>query len=456
MSELRIPDLGEGIEEGTVTAVLVAVGDVLEPGQSVIEIETDKVTLEVPAPRGGTIAAIEVSAAQVVRPGDLVLRLAAAPAEPPGDPVVAGEREAARQGRPGATDPGASCGGPRVGTQRVAAADAASGARPAPDAVARPGRGDGHGDGERPPAAPAPYRPLPAGPAARREARELGVDLAMVPASGPRGRITREDVRRHVRALCADNPSSAASSDAPAAPPLPDLAAHGPVRREPLSRIERTTAANLTRAARSVPMAWVAREVDVSALEQARRRLRAQQTPDAPPLTLTSVLCKALAVAVQEQPRFNAAFDAAGEAVVYRGYVNIGVAVDTPRGLLVPVLRDADRLDIRAIAAVLSGLSSAARDGTLGAAELRGAGITVSNLGALGVDAMQPLVNWPEAAILGVSAMRRVTTEAGTARLVLPLTLGFDHRLINGADAARLLARLAALLGEPLALAIAA
>jgi len=194
----------------------------------------------------------------------------------------------------------------------------------------------------------------------------------------------------------------------------------------------------------------------ISALEQARRRLRAQQTPDAPPLTLTSVLCKALAVAVQEQPRFNAAFDAAGEAVVYRGYVNIGVAVDTPRGLLVPVLRDADRLDIRAIAAVLSGLSSAARDGTLGAAELRGAGITVSNLGALGVDAMQPLVNWPEAAILGVSAMRRVTTKAGTARLVLPLTLGFDHRLINGADAARLLARLAALLGEPLALAIAA
>ncbi|MEQ8660145.1 MAG: 2-oxo acid dehydrogenase subunit E2 [Gammaproteobacteria bacterium] len=171
---------------------------------------------------------------------------------------------------------------------------------------------------------------------------------------------------------------------------------------------------------------------------------------------MTSVLCKALAIAVQEQPRFNAAFDAVGAAVVYRGYVNIGVAVDTPRGLLVPVLRDADRLDIRAIAAALAGLSAAARDGSLTAADLRGAGITLSNLGALGVDAMQPLVNWPEAAILGVSALRSVAAEAGATRLVLPLTLGFDHRLVNGADAARLLARLATLLGEPLALAVVA
>ncbi|MEQ8494350.1 MAG: 2-oxo acid dehydrogenase subunit E2, partial [Gammaproteobacteria bacterium] len=261
-------------------------------------------------------------------------------------------------------------------------------------------------------------------------------------------------VRHYVRSRSTGRPPDAGTVGTPV--PLPDLDAHGPVRREPLSRIERTTAANLARAASAVPMAWVARDVDVSSLEQARRRLRAQREPGAPALTLTSVLCKALAIAVREQPRFNAAFDAVGEAVVYREYVNIGVAVDTPRGLLVPVLRDADRLDIRGIAAALSELSAAARDGTLAAADLRGAGITLSNLGALGVDAMQPLVNWPESAILGVSALRRMPAEADAARLVLPLTLGFDHRLINGADAARLLARLATLLVEPLALAIAA
>ncbi|MEQ8662379.1 MAG: biotin/lipoyl-containing protein, partial [Gammaproteobacteria bacterium] len=265
MSELRIPDLGEGIEEGTITAVLVAVGDVLAPGQSVIEIETDKVTLEVPAPRGGTIIAIEVSATQSVRPGDLVLRLAAAPDDMAGD--TTDDIEAGRGGHDAGT-PRASCDTARDATHGAAPTDVPAPVRESFDAVSPPA----DNGAEHAPAAPAPYRPLPAGPAARREARELGVDLAAVAASGPRGRITREDVRRHVRSLSTADPSGAAPGPATTPPPLPDLAAHGPVRREPLSRIERTTAANLVRASSAVPMAWVTRDVDVSTLEPARRR----------------------------------------------------------------------------------------------------------------------------------------------------------------------------------------
>ncbi len=288
---------------------------------------------------------------------------------------------------------------------------------------------------------------VPAGPAARREARQLGVDIASVAGSGPRGRISANDVRRHVRDRM-HVVAAGASSDAQT---LPDLALFGAVRREPLSRREQVAARNLSRAATIVPHAWVERRVDVTALEAARRARRKAQGADVAPLTVSAILCHCVALALREFPRFNAALDVTDNTFVYREYVNIGVAVDTPRGLLVPVIRNADTLGLEGIATQLDGLARAARDNRLAPADMRGAGCTISNLGAFGISAMQPIVNWPEAAIIGVAGLQDVIAPHGegfAARKLLPLTLGFDHRLINGADAARFLAWIADRLGD--------
>lgn len=433
MRDLIIPDLGEGVDEGTVIAVHVAVGDRIERDQSVLEVETDKVTLEIPSALAGVIREVCVAPEAQIRPGDVFARLDTETAEAgahtgPGiAQTPAGEPPAAPASPPATTDtipPGA----PPV------IPDAAPNNAPTPP----------------PGSAGALVR---AGPAARREARQLGVDIATVPGTGRRGVITKADVRQHVRARLAEG----GARTAPAAPPLPDLGAFGPVRREACTRIEQATAKAMTRAASTVPHAWVTRYADVSALEQARRAFRRAQPGTDAPLTMTAVLCRVLALTLRRFPRFNAALDAAANELVLREYVHVGVAVDTPRGLLVPVIRNAADLSIGEIAVELHTLSEAARTDTLDGAALRGAGMTITNLGGLGVNGIQPIVNWPEVAILGVAALEEhaARTTEGTPewRLRLPLTLGFDHRVINGADAARFLESVAGLLAEPVQLA---
>ncbi|MGR8918766.1 MAG: 2-oxo acid dehydrogenase subunit E2, partial [Gammaproteobacteria bacterium] len=292
-----------------------------------------------------------------------------------------------------------------------------------------------------------------AGPAARREARQLGVDITAVAGTGRRGTTTKDDVRRHVRARLEADAAGGTTAAA-----LPDLAAFGPVRREPMSRLALTAARNLDRSASIIPHAWVMRRADVSLLEQARQRFRASQPAADAPLTLTALLCAALALTLRRFPRFNAAFDPATGELVYREYVHLGVAVDTERGLLVPVVRDAADRSVPALAAELQTLAQAARAGTLTRTQASGAGMTLTNLGGMGVNGIQPIVNWPEVAILGVAAGERHAVpgeDGGVAwRTLLPLTLGFDHRVINGADAARFLDAVVALLADPLGLAL--
>ena len=422
MADLRIPDLGDGVEEGVVIATLVAAGDKVVAGQSVLEIETDKVTLEIPAPRAGVIYELCVEVDAIVRPGDVVLRLVDddAPAIAPAAINAAAPSKATLE----------HAGNP----ERVAPAIETGGANENASSSAT--------------------RLVAAGPSARREARQLGIDIAVVQGSGSRGRIKADDVRKHVRQRMHAVP---AGESTPAHVELPDLALFGPTRREPLTRLEQVTARNLKRAATVVPHAWVEHRADITELEHARRKLRGSQAAAAPRITLSAIVCKVVAAALTEFPRFNAAFDEVRQEIVYRDYCNIGVAVDTGKGLLVPVIRDVDSLSILAIATELERLSVAARENRLEPAALRGGGITISNLGALGVSAIQPLVNWPEAAIIGVAALQSTVVSADygfATRLRLPLTLGFDHRLINGADAARFLSHVGALLAEPMQLAV--
>ncbi len=440
----QVPALGDGVSEGVVARLVVTAGTRVSEGDPLLEIETDKVVMEVPAPADGVVEAWLVAEGDTLTEGAAYVQVVAGDAgrAPVGTEV---ETKAETGAMPDAADP----------AEQAAEAEAPV-VEPAPQVMP-----------VEPSPEPAPppkmtvtsdAEPAPAGPAARRLARELGVDIAQVTGTGRRGRISKQDVKRHVREHQAADASGAGVTGTPApgmAAVLPDLSAFGPVTVHPLDGIGRAVAGNMQRAWREVPHAWVTREVGIDALAEARARLRARH-PDLP-LTMTALLAVALARVLREFPWINAAYDAQAQARVLRENVHLGVAVDTPRGLVVPVLRDADRLGIAELATRLAALAEAAREGRLSAAALRGGSLTLSNLGGLGATSLLPMVNWPEVAILGVGAseqrLRLVDGEV-VAETRLSLTLGFDHRVINGADAARLLARLAERLEEPLALAL--
>jgi pyruvate dehydrogenase E2 component (dihydrolipoamide acetyltransferase) len=428
---LQVPSLGEGVTKAAVAGVLVGVGDTVKSGQPLLEVETDKVTVEIPAEAGGTVDAIHVAVGDSVQAGAifLTITLADAASAPP------------TPSAPPKAEPAAAILAP------VAQAAPAA-AQPAPSAL--PGAPEipsfSHPEGRR----------IPASPLSRRMARELGVEIGEVEGSGFRGRISVQDVKSHVRRQMESGPQSKQAA-ALLHPPLPDIAAFGPVQRQPLSRIGQVTSANMQRSWSQIPHAWLQDEVDITDLEAARQRYKAKVAQSGGSLTLTAILVKALASALAEFPLFNAVLDAEANEVVYREYVNVGVAMDTERGLLVPVVRNVGGKSLLRIAQELAELTGKARQNRLGMDDLQGAGFTLSNLGGMGLTGITPVVNWPQVAILGVAAGRELPSYVDgqlLPRLILPLTLGFDHRLINGADGARFLLHLHETLADPFLLAL--
>jgi pyruvate dehydrogenase E2 component (dihydrolipoamide acetyltransferase) len=422
--EFRLPDLGEGLTEAEVVRVLVAEGDEIEEDQAVVLVETEKAQVELPSPFGGRIARVHVADGQRIKVGAVLLTF--------GDGDAGG---GARAAAPGAT---ARAAPPRVPAVTPVPA-AATGLPPA------------------------------ATPATRRLARELGVELAAVRGSGPGGRITDEDVRRAAgRAMPASSqaapaaaaPSAGEPTPGPAGPvtrvaeppPLPRFEQWGPVEREPLRGVRRRSAERLALSWAVIPHVTQHDEADITALEALRRRHQARVAGWGGDLTLTVLLVKAAALALQAHPRLNASFDHAGGELVKKRYYHIGVAVDTEHGLLVPVLRDADRKRLRELALELPGLAARAREGKATLDDLRGGTFTISNTGALGGTGATPIINYPEVAILGVARAReRPVVRDGQVvpRLILPLSLAFDHRVIDGMEAARFSADLVRLLEDP-------
>jgi pyruvate dehydrogenase E2 component (dihydrolipoamide acetyltransferase) len=295
---------------------------------------------------------------------------------------------------------------------------------------------------------------VPAAPTVRRFAREVGVDITEVRGSGPGGRISIDDVK----AFTARRLSQAAAAPIGAASPeLPELSAWGEIRREPMSKVRQATARNMARAWVTVPQVTHHDHADITDLEALRKQFRGRVEAAGGKLTVTSILVKVVASALKVFPALNAAVDAARQEIVYRESVHIGVAVDTERGLLVPVIRDADRKNITTISVELDDLARRARDRKLAPDEMQGGGFSISNLGGIGGTAFTPIVNWPEVAILGVAraaTLPRWTGEAFEPRLMLPLSLSYDHRLVDGADAARFLRWVAEAVEEPLLLAL--
>ncbi|HET8731544.1 MAG TPA: dihydrolipoyllysine-residue acetyltransferase [Moraxellaceae bacterium] len=453
---VRAPDIGA--ESADVIEILVREGDSLKREQSLLVLESAKASMEVPSPVAGVVSRVLVKVGDKVAENTPLLEVTVASSDDVANVGVGAGGGAASGGAvmnasestvisSGANVVGADVLGHGVASSSPASLSAAS---PIENVV-----------GERasqraalmapPPAAAGASSAVHAGPAVRRLARELGVDLARVKASGPRDRILKQDVHAFVKEgmqrLTAGYPAPAVAPS----PSVIDFSRWGPVERVPLTRIQRVSAENLHRAWSTIPHVTQFDEADITELEAFRVGNKDAVKAEGLSLTLLSFLVKTVAHCLKEFPRFASSLDGDGETLVMKGYVHIGVAVDTPNGLVVPVIRDADRKSIREIARDLGELSVKAREKKLSPGDMQGACFTISSLGGIGGTAFTPIVNWPEVAILGVSrsAMRPVWDGSEfRPRLMLPLSLSYDHRVIDGAVAARFTTALAARLAD--------
>ncbi|HTT43879.1 MAG TPA: 2-oxo acid dehydrogenase subunit E2 [Steroidobacteraceae bacterium] len=451
VTEVRVPDLGN-FKDVAVIDVLVKPGDTVAVDTPLVTLESDKAAMDVPSTVGGVVEKVHAAKGGKVNTGDLII-------------TVKGGAAAASAGTPAPQEPAAA---PEPAPQPAAAAPAAPPSPPAEAAVEeRPGRMVplsqlGAPTSYRPDLAPIDepgFSRAHASPSVRAFARELGVDLARVPGRGFKGRITHEDIKAFVKGALARAPAAPAPGT-PAAPALPvvpavDFAQFGPVKTEPLSRIQRISGARLHASWVTIPHVTQFDEADISELEQLRASLKDKAQEAGVKLTPLAFIMRACVKALAEFPRFNSALDPSGANLIVRQYVHLGFAADTAQGLVVPVVRDADRKDIYGLARQLGALSEKARAGKLPPTDMQGGCFTISSLGGIGGTAFTPIINAPEVAILGVSraSMRGIFRDGGfVPRLMLPLSLSYDHRVIDGAMAARFTTFLARTLAEPRAL----
>jgi pyruvate dehydrogenase E2 component (dihydrolipoamide acetyltransferase) len=449
-TEFRLPELGENIEAGDLLKVLVSVGDTINRDQPVLELETDKATVEVPSPVHGRIREIYVKEGEKIKVGQLILTV-----EDGAQGLTVAKEE---KPEPSRTAPAASgpvlveMPEPEVGPPVSAATPVRALEEPSGTPLAL----EELFDLEAPyirhePAEAVRPRPLaPAAPSIRRLARELGVDINQVAGTGTAGRISEVDVKAHAKRLISQPVARAGA--ALAAVPLPDFSRWGDVERQTMSNVRRKTAEHMSYAWSTVPQVTQYDKADVTALEELRKRYGKRAEEAGGKLTVTAVALRVVASALKIFPQFAASIDAGRNEIVYKKYFHIGVAVDTDRGLLVPVIRDVDKKNIVELSVELARAAEKARNRKLAPEDMEGGVFTITNLGGIGGTAFSPIVNAPEVAILGISrASLEPVLVNGTfqSRMMLPLSLSYDHRLIDGADAARFLRWVAEALEQP-------
>lgn len=430
--DIRMPEVSEGVTAGKVISISVAKGDRVEADQTLLELETDKAVVALPSPFTGKITAILVKEGATVQVGQAVMK-----GEPEGSAAAPA---------PAPTGPAPEPPAPPV--------DADDGAERADDPRSQPEVERHEPQAELPPPRTEPTAPAdvpPASPVVRRVARELGVDIHAVTGSGPGSRITEQDVRDYVRGVMEGGGRGVVAAAA-----LPDFGRWGEVERQPLSQVRRLTAAAMTSAWLTAPQVTQYDQADVTGVESFREQYN-EAVEKADKLTMTAILAKVVAHALRAFPSFNSSLDAAKYELILKRYVHVGVAVDTPRGLLVPVLRDADRKGLAGLASELNDVARRTRDGKIAPADLEGGTFTISNLGGIGGVAFSPIVYTPQVAILGVSQASMQPVWDGhefQPRLILPLSLSYDHRVIDGADGARFLRWICRALEQPLLLQV--
>ncbi|MDQ7063551.1 MAG: dihydrolipoyllysine-residue acetyltransferase [candidate division KSB1 bacterium] len=447
--EVRLPELGENIESGDVVKVHVQPGDTVEKDHVIMEIETDKATIEVPSPFAGRVKEVLVKEGDKAEIHQLLMTVETAEsAEPVTAPATVPAAEAPAP--PLAAPVSEPAPAPQERTQPGVA-------EPAPAPVAEPAPSPAASAGEFPPSVS--KKLVPASPAVRRFAREIGIDISKVPGTGPGGRITIEDVKRYSRDL---RRREAETRGAPAGAvfqpgPMPDFTRWGAVRKEPMSSVRRATAQRMGTAWNTIPHVTQFDKADITELEKLRKQFAPKAEAMGAKLTITAILLKVVAAALKVFPKFNASIDTAKNEIIFKDYYHIGVAVDTERGLLVPVIRDVDQKNIIQLAVEVAEAADRARNRKTSLEEMQGGTFTITNLGGIGGTNFTPIINWPEVAILGVSrgSYEPVFIDGQfQPRLMLPLSVSYDHRIIDGADAARFLRWIVTALEQPFMIAL--
>ena len=446
-SEFKLPELGENIESGDLVRLMIATGERVSEGQPVMELETDKAVVEVPSSVSGVVREIKVKEGTKISVGQVIFTLQGgtpAPAETPRkhEPVehISGQQAA------------------RLAFQLAMKAEGKTEEQALPPDQPQTRLAAFSMPEQLSKVAGEPRDPVPAAPHVRRLAREIGVDIHGVQGSGPGGRISEDDVKLHAKNTLL---AAAAAAQLPRAsfvePELPDFSKWGKTERVSMRGVRRKTAEHLRQAWNTVPHVTQQDRADITELEQLRARFAPRAQEAGGKMTVTAIALKVCASALKVFPQFNASIDMAKEEIIYKQYISIGVAVDTDRGLLVPVIRDVDKKNIVELAAELTQLSKKAKDRKLTPEEMEGGTFTITNLGGIGGTGFSPIVNHPEVAILGLSRSRMEPEWVNNKfepRLILPLSLSYDHRLIDGADAARFLRWIAEAFEQPFLLSV--
>jgi pyruvate dehydrogenase E2 component (dihydrolipoamide acetyltransferase) len=445
--QVLVPDIG-GFADVNVIDVLVKDGQQIEKETPLVTLETEKAAMDVPAPAAGKIVNVKLKTGDKVSEGSLILTLepAASVAAPP---TQAKPAPAAPAVTPAAAPTPATAPKPAAAPLPAAAPPAAKEAPTPSSAVASSEPGPAASIDE------AAFSKAHASPSVRKFARELGADLGKIKGTGVKGRITQDDVKAHVKGLLSAAAAAPAAGSALPRVATVDFAKFGPVEVKPLSRIQKISGSRLQASWLNLPHVTQHEDADITDLEAARGALKNNAAQEGVRLTPLVFIIRACIVALKEFPRFNASLDAGGDNLVFKKYFNIGFAADTPNGLVVPVIPNADRLSIYDTARILADMSEKARAGKLKAAEMQGGSFTISSLGGIGGTYFTPIINAPEVAILGVSrSSQKPVYERGgfVPRLMLPLSLSYDHRVIDGAEAARFVVFLAKTLGDVKAL----
>lgn len=450
-SEFKLPELGENISQGDLVRLMISPGAKVSEGQPVMELETDKAVVEVPSSVTGVVKEIKVKEGEKVKVGQVIFTL---------EGGAAAQRETSRP-RTGPVEHVSGQHGARLAFQAAIRAEGKTEEQAlppdqpqaaAPQIFSMPAQlgkvaGTEHG------------QPIPAAPSVRRLAREVGVDIYQVKGSGPGGRISEDDVKGHAKTLLA---AAAAGQAQPrgghlAAPQLPDFAKWGKIERVSMRGVRRKTAEHLAESWVTIPHVTQHDRADITELEQLRARFAPKAEEAGGKMTVTAIALKVCAAALKVFPQFNASIDIEKEEIIYKQYIHIGVAADTDRGLLVPVIRDVDKKNIVELAVEMSQMSKKAREKKLTPGDMEGGTFTITNLGGIGGIAFTPIVNHPEVAILGISRSRiepEWINNKFEPRLILPLSLSYDHRLIDGADAARFLRWIAEAFEQPFLLSV--
>ncbi len=420
--EVKLPALADGVEAGDILNVLVKEGDVIQADDPIVELESEKATVAVPSPEAGRVMRVLVKAGDKVRVGETLIWLetSATSAEAAPSPAPTQEK-------------------PQPASPETAASTVVAAVTEPLTQLVQP----------LAPSIVADEDFIPASPAVRRIAREIGLDLRRVKGSGKNGRILIEDLDPYIEEYVRKRAGQMGPGVGVAAPELPDFAQWGPIRRVKVDSIRRKIAEHLSQAWLTIPHVHQFHEADITDLLALQKRHRERVKQLGAPLTLTPFLMKAVVMALKEFPEFNASFDARSEEIIYKDYYHLGIAVDTPAGLIVPVIRDIDKKTIVELALELADVAQRTRDRKVTLEELRGSTFTISNLGSIGGGHFTPIVNSPEVAILGVGrASKRLVLVEGqvTERSILPLCVGYDHRVIDGAVGARFIVRVAEVL----------